>query len=128
MSYGKKSYVEHTAVRVKDIRWHIRFFREALGMPVRTIEGPEDAPKQVWLTGGLQLISDPGFSGPEGRMAHLGMMTQDLEVALEAVSVWGVAQMPQGRNWFFLPDGLSIELQQATGNSVAEVLAIDPRG
>jgi len=128
MTYLKKSYVEHTAVRVKDIGWHLRFFREALGMPMRTMEGSEDHPRQVWLTNGLQLISDPGFSGPEGRLAHLGIMTEDLEAAQKAVAAWGISHMPQGRNWFVLPDGLSIELLQATGNSVSEILAIDPRG
>ncbi len=34
MSYQKKSYVEHVAVIVKDIHWHIRFFKEALIKPV----------------------------------------------------------------------------------------------
>ena len=30
-----KAYVEHVAVRVKDIHWHIKFFHEVLGMDVR---------------------------------------------------------------------------------------------
>ena len=34
MSYHKKSYVEHAVVIVKDIHWHIRFFKEALIKPV----------------------------------------------------------------------------------------------
>ena len=127
MAYPKKSYLEHTAVRVKDIHWHIRFFKEALGMPLRNVEGPEDDPRQVWTIGGLQLVSDPDFEGPEGRVAHLGVMTEDLEGALEEVYKWPVTEMPQGRNWFELPDGLCIELLQATGNSVAEALAVDPR-
>ena len=74
-----------------------------------------------------QLVSDPDFEGPEGRIAHLGIMTEDLEAALEEVYKWNVTQMPQGRHWVALPDGLSIELMQATGDSVAEALAVDPR-
>jgi len=35
--------------------------------------------------------------------------------------------MPQGRNWLRLPDGLAVEFIQATGTSVADALAIDPR-
>jgi catechol 2,3-dioxygenase-like lactoylglutathione lyase family enzyme len=122
-----KTYLEHTAVRVKDIQWHIRFFGEALGMSIRSLEGPEDQPKQVWLLGGIQLVSDPGFEGPEGRMAHLGIMTEDLEASLTEVYKWNVTPLPQGRNWFALPDGLAIELMQAKGNSVAEALAVNPR-
>jgi catechol 2,3-dioxygenase-like lactoylglutathione lyase family enzyme len=127
MVYKKKSYLEHTAIRVKDIHWHIRFFREALGMTLRSVDGPEDHPRQVWTIGGLQLVSDPGFEGSEGRIAHLGVMTEDLEGALEEVYKWGVTQMPQGRHWVALPDGLTIELLQAKGNSVAEALAVNPR-
>jgi hypothetical protein len=123
----KKSYLEHTAIRVKDIQWHIRFFEEALGMSIRNIDGTAGHPKQVWTVGGLQLVSDPNFKGPEGRITHLGIMTEDLEASLAEVYKWDVTQMPQGRHWFALPDGLIIELLQAKGNSVAEALAVNPR-
>ena len=127
MSYPKQSYVEHVAVRVRDIDWHIRFFRDALGMPVRQVDGSADAPRQVWTVGGMQLIADPAFAGSEGRLAHLGVMTEDLEAALDEVYRWGVRELPQGRNWVALPDGLSIEVMQASGAAVARALAIDPR-
>jgi catechol 2,3-dioxygenase-like lactoylglutathione lyase family enzyme len=114
MPYSKTSYLEHTAVRVKDIQWHIRFFAEALGMPVRRVQGDENDPLQVWTVGGVQLVADKSFEGPEGRMVHLGIMTDDLDAALEEVYKWGVTEMPQGHNWFTLPDGLAIELMQDT--------------
>jgi catechol 2,3-dioxygenase-like lactoylglutathione lyase family enzyme len=123
----KRSYVEHVAVRVKDIQWHVRFFREVLGMTVREVDGSADAPKQIWTVGGMQLMSDPGFEGPEGRLAHLGIMCEDLEVALQAAKAWGVKELPQGRNWLALPDGLEVELIQASGTSIAEALAVNPR-
>jgi catechol 2,3-dioxygenase-like lactoylglutathione lyase family enzyme len=128
MAYPTKSYVEHVAVRVKDIDWHIRFFRDVLGMPIHEVDGPADNPRQVWTVGGVQLMADPGFAGPEGRLAHLGVMTEDLEAALAEAYAWdGVKQLPQGRNWLALPDGLCVEVIQAAGNSVAAVLAVDPR-
>jgi catechol 2,3-dioxygenase-like lactoylglutathione lyase family enzyme len=127
MTYPKRSYVEHVAVRVKDIGWHVRFFREALGMTIRDVDGPAEAPSQVWTVGGVQLIADPDFEGPEGRLAHLGIMTEDVEAAIRAAHEWGVTELPQGRNWLALPDGLAVELIQATGESVAAALAVDPR-
>ena len=128
MAYQRKSYVEHVAVRVKDIDWHIRFFRDALGMPIREVDGASGHPRQIWTVGGMQLVADPGFEGPEGRLAHLGVMTEDLDAALAAAYAWeGVSALPQGRNWLALPDGLCVELIQATGNAVASVLAVDPR-
>lgn len=132
MAYTQKSYVEHVAVRVKDIQWHINFFHEVLGMDVREIDGPLDAPNQYWTLGGLQLMSMPGFealpSNDAGWLAHLGIMVQDLESALAEAQKWGVKALPQGRNWLQLPDGLAIELIQAHGTSVAEALAVKPRG
>jgi hypothetical protein len=128
MAYEKRSYVEHVAIRVKDIHWHVRFFREALGMTVRAVEGPPDSPKQLWTVGGVQLVSDPGFEGGEGRLAHLGVMTEDLDAAIAQACAWeGVRAMPQGRNWLRLPDGLCVELLQPTNDAVARALSIDPR-
>jgi catechol 2,3-dioxygenase-like lactoylglutathione lyase family enzyme len=123
----KRSYVEHVAVRVKDIQWHIRFFHEVLGMTVREVDGTADAPKQISTIGGMQLMADPGFEGPEGRLSHLGIMCEDLEAALRAAKAWGVEELPQGRNWLALPDGLEVELIQASGTSVADALAVKPR-
>lgn len=131
MTQTKKSYVEHVAVRVKDIQWHIDFFHEVLGMAVREVEGPLDAPRQYWTLGGVQLVATPGFealpSSGAGRLAHLGIMVEDLEAALAAAQRWGVSTLPQGCNWLQLPDGLALELIQASGDAVAQVLAIDPR-
>ncbi len=131
MAYTHKSYVEHVALRVKDIQWHIRFFHEALGMDVREIDGPVDAPRQYWTIGGIQLMSTPDFvaapSNDSGWLAHLGIMVEDLEAAIAEAGKFGVKELPQGRNWLQLPDGLAVELIQASGNSVAQVLAINPR-
>lgn len=127
MTHEIRSYLEHVAVRVKDIGWHVRFFREVLGMSARRVDGSADAPRQVWTVGGMQFIADPDFADPEGRLAHLGVMTEDVDAALAAAQAWGVTEMPQGRNWIRLPDGLAVELLQAHGTAVADVLAIDPR-
>lgn len=131
MATLQRSYVEHVAVRVRDIQWHMRFFSEVLGMEVREIEGSTDAPNQYWTIGGMQLISDPDFIAPPsndgGWLAHIGIMVQDLEAALRDARPWGVQALPQGRHWLQLPDGLAIELIQAHGEAVAQVLAVNAR-
>lgn len=125
---AKKAYLEHVAIWVKDIRWHIRFFEDVLGMTLREVDGTLDAPRQYWTLGGLQFIHAPEYEGPEGRLAHLGVMCEDLEAALAAAQRFDVTEMPQGRNWLRLPDGLAVELIQARPAScVAQALAIDPR-
>ncbi len=127
MTHGSKAYLEHVAIWVRDIHWHIRFFHDVLGMPLREVQGTVEQPQQVWTLGGLQFIASPHFEGPEGRLAHLGVMCDDLEAALAAAQVFGVTEMPQGRNWLRLPDGLAVELIQASPGSVAQALAVNPR-
>ena len=122
-----RCYMEHVAIRVRDIGWHVRFFREVLGMDVRRALGPEGAPEQVWTVGGAQLVADPEFVGPEGRLAHLGIMAEDLEEVLRRARDWGARELPKGRHWLALPDGLCIEVLQAGAGAVAAALAIDPR-
>ena len=122
-----KAYVEHVAVWVKDIQWHIRFFREVCGMTMREVQGTVDEPVQYWTLGGMQFIAQPDFAGPEGRLAHLGVMCEDLEAALTAARAFGVTEMPQGRNWLRLPDGLAVEFIQASPGAVAQALAVNPR-
>lgn len=122
-----KAYLEHVAIRVRDIRWHIRFFHNVCGMTMRERDGDADAPAQYWTLGGMQFIASPDFDGPEGRLAHLGVMCEDLEAALAAARAFGVAEMPQGRNWLRLPDGLAVEFLQAGRGAVARALAVDPR-
>lgn len=123
-----KAYVEHVAVWVKDIHWHIRFFHEVFGMTPREVQGSLETPSQYWTIGGMQFMSAANFEGPEGRLGHLGMMCEDMEAALAAARQFDVTEMPQGRNWLRLPDGLSVELIQASPvASVAQALAINSR-
>lgn len=123
-----KAYVEHVAVWVKDIHWHIRFFHEVFGMTLREVQGTVEEPIQYWNLGGMQFMSAPDFTGSEGRLGHLGVMCEDMEAALAAAWTFDVTQMPQGRNWLRLPDGLAVEFIQASpAASVAQILAINPR-
>lgn len=119
-------YLEHTAIPVGDIAWHIHFFRDVLGMSVRQLEGDPEAPKQVWFRGGIQLKSAPGFCGPEGRLAHLGIMTDDLEGTLASVYAAGAEELPRGRGWVKLPDGLELEFIEAKNDAVRRVLEVNP--
>jgi glyoxylase I family protein len=128
-----RAYLEHVAIRVKDIHWHIRFFAEVLGMGLRALDGAPEQPRQYWTVGGLQFIHDPalpvsGADTDDTRLAHLGVMCADQEAAIEAALAWGARPMPQGKGWLRLPDGLALELIQAQpATCVAQALAINPR-
>jgi catechol 2,3-dioxygenase-like lactoylglutathione lyase family enzyme len=125
------AYLEHVAIRVRDIQWHIRFFYEALGMDVREVDGDPAHPNQYWTLGGMQFISTPGFEAPPtmqaGVLGHLGVMVDDLEEALRRCRALGAKPLPDRSNWLELPDGLCLELMQAAPGSVAQALAVNPR-
>jgi catechol 2,3-dioxygenase-like lactoylglutathione lyase family enzyme len=131
-----KAYVEHVAIRVKDIKWHMKFFYDVLDMDVRQVDVSDGSdpnePRQYWSVGGVQLINSPSFealpSNDSGWLAHLGIMVEDLEEALRRAAAFDVKALPQGRNWLQLPDGLAIELMQAEpASAVAQALAVNPR-
>lgn len=124
-----KAYLEHVAIWVKDIHWHIRFFHEVFGMTLREVQGTVEEPSQYWTLGGMQFMSQPDFEGPEGRLGHLGLMCEDLDAALAAARRFeGVEQLPQGPNWLRLPDGLALEFIQAVpARAVHDALAVNAR-
>ena len=123
-----RAYLEHVALRVADIHWYISFFAETLGMTMREVDGPLDDPRQYWTIGGVQLIQDPSVVPSEGQLAHLGLMCEDLEAAISKARARGATSLPRGDNWLLLPDGLCLELMQASPvAAVGQALAIDPR-
>lgn len=127
MAYSKKSYVEHVAIRVKDIHWHIRFFKEVLGMTLKEVHGTEEDPIRAWTVGGMQFNLDPEFVRANGLLEHIGLMVEDLEEVLAEAKKWNLSTLPMGPNWLVLPEGVVLELNQAKGNAVAEALAVNPQ-
>ena len=59
------SYLEHMALRVKDLDWHIRFFEDVFDMPVR-MELGEAPNRKVWGFGkGLSFRSKRTAAGTQ---------------------------------------------------------------
>jgi catechol 2,3-dioxygenase-like lactoylglutathione lyase family enzyme len=123
-----RAYIEHVAIRVPDVDRHIDFFERVLGLGIREDRPAKGAtPRQVWILGSVQLIEDPNFAGPEGRLAHLGVMVDDYEGVLARAAAWGAKALPAGPNWLELPSGLNVEILQASPGAVEAALAVNPR-
>jgi len=127
MSYATKGYLEHSAIFVRDMDWHIKFFEAVFGMGVRSKSMNGDQIAQVWLYGGMQLTRKDDYEGGEFGFNHLGVMVEELDKAVDEAYKWGVTEMPQGRNWVRTPEGIGIEIMKAENNAVEKALAIDPR-
>lgn len=121
------AYVEHTAFFVRDIVPMIDFFRYVLGMGVTKLDGDPNAPSQAWLQGGIQLISDPGFEGPEGRFGHLGIVCKDVPAAISAARARGAVSTAKGDHWLLLDNGILLEFLPEKGNAVETIRGLDPR-
>lgn len=121
-----QAYLEHTAIFVKDIRWHMHFFEKTMQLTERKRKEENGELQIVWLHGGIQLVA-VAEEKAQGALAHLGIMVDDLDAVLEEVYKFDVTEMPQGHNWMTLPDGLSLEIMQASLGVVQEIRAIDPR-
>lgn len=137
-----RAYLEHVAVRVRDIQWHIRFFETVFGWKIRMSEGADgimsqsgdgiqmdvgvSSPKQVWI-GGIQLISEPLFDGTAGRAHHVGVRCEDVDQAMRAAYTFaGVTHLERGRNWLVLPEGMVVELLPTSVAAVEVALRVHP--
>ena len=115
------SYLEHMALKVSDIEWHVKFFEEVFDMPVRMTLG--EAPnRKIWLHAGIQLNEETDFENIEGRADHLGIMTDNVDAVLEKAYALGVEELPQGHNWIKLPSGIHIEVIGAKNDVLHEIL------
>ena len=127
MANTRKAYLEHVAIFVRDIHFHIRFFAEVLGMTMREVDGTPETPRQYWTLGGMQFIAMPEFAGPEGR---LGASRRDVrgprsgargrahvrrEGNAAGPQLAAVARRPRRR------------IHPGRGDAVGRALAIDPR-
>jgi catechol 2,3-dioxygenase-like lactoylglutathione lyase family enzyme len=99
--------IGHTAIKVRDIRGTIRLLEDLLGFSVLRRAGEGDVPSNVWFEEGLQLVHDPEFKGPEGRMHHLGVVVADRKAIVQECERRGFVEVRP--NWYALPDGLVLE-------------------
>ena len=107
---SKRATIGHTAVKVKDITGTIALLEDLLGFQVSRRAGEGATPSNVWFEEGLQLVHDPDFQGPEGRLHHLGVLVSDREAIVQACKSRGFSEVRP--NWYALPDGLVLEFLQ----------------
>ena len=122
------SYLEHAAIAVEDIQWHIDFFGKVLGMEVTRRAEKDDTLEQVWLRGGLQLVAaQKGQTGGKGH--HLGIVVEDFRQTLkEMLAYEGVHPIPgKPEKWVELPEGIVLELFQEKPGAIEKILAIEAK-
>jgi catechol 2,3-dioxygenase-like lactoylglutathione lyase family enzyme len=99
--------IGHTAIKVRDIVGMIKMIENLLGFHVVKKKGEGEVPTSVWFEEGLQLVSDPDFDGPEGRLHHIGVLVSDKNTMVQVCQKRGLSEVRP--NWYALPDGLVLE-------------------
>ena len=100
--------IAHTAVKVKDINGMIKLLEDLLGFQVSRKRGDGETSSTVWYDDeGLQLMYEPDFEGPEGRLHHLAILVPDREAVVQDCKKRGFSEVRP--NWYALPDGLVLE-------------------
>ena len=123
---NKCSYLEHAAVTVADIEWSLKFFQTVLGMTETRRKEKDGVLQQVWLKGGLQLVTAPE-NPAAGRGHHLGIVVQDFKSALQEILAYEGVHPMEGKpeKWVQLPDGLVLELFQEKPGAIEKILDIE---
>ena len=125
---SNRACLEHVAIHVKDMDWHIRFFNEVFGMPVTLSFDESGETRQVWLLGGLQLIANTDFDETHiGPLAHIAIQCEAPSLVVTSAHSWGISSLPDRCDWLQLPQGLVIECVQTEPAAIDAMLALDPR-
>jgi hypothetical protein len=99
--------IGHTAVKAKDINSMVVLLQDLLDFHEIRRTGEGEIPSNVWFEEGLQLVHDPGFEGPEGRIHHLGVLVSDRDAVVQECQRRGFHEVRP--NWYALPGGLVLE-------------------
>lgn len=119
------AYLEHTALKVNDIEWCVRFFEEVFEMPVRLSLGEKPNPK-IWLHAGIQLNEAVDLKIEESCLDHIALMTTDYENVLKKCAEWGCVQLSLGENWLKMPNGIVIELKRGNNEVLETIISQKP--
>jgi len=103
--------LDHVALKVSDLEWHVEFFKQVFGMTVKKMAG-EKPERKVWFNEGIQLNEIASEDYEKGQMDHLGIITNEYDKTAEKIRKWNAAGLPQGDNWFRIPSGICIELMK----------------
>ena len=126
---SKRAFIDHVAIAIHDLPWHIDFFTHVLGMrETRRQLTPDGQLRQVWLDGGIQLVQVSAKEPvSDGHSRHLGIVLDDFATTIKDVlKTSGVQQIPGApATWVELPEGLVLELFPAVPGSIEKALQLD---
>lgn len=119
------AYLDHVAYRVQNMDWTVDFFAQVFEMTVTRTVTADNGLRNIWLSGGLQLVEEPGFGNESGRAHHVCLLVDDLEGARRKALDLGCKELTK-HHWVELPNGLQVEMFAAR-EGVVETLKNLPK-
>jgi len=114
--------MNHTSLRVKDVKKSFQFYHEVLGLPVERTIGTKESPRIVFLQG-IELSHRRPEDDNTGCFNHLGIEVSNIEEVVKALKEKGVVFDTEIRDitfeeeekavkitFFRDPDGNKVEL------------------
>lgn len=118
MKTSLSGHVDHCAIPVVDIQWHISFFKDVFGMKVREQRVSREGIEQVWMNGGMQ-FNRVRMAPEKNDSFHIGIMVENVSEKLNAAFKFeGVKQFYSKYGWIILPEGLIIEMIQGKPSEI----------
>lgn len=114
--------MNHTSLRVKDVKKSFQFYHDVLGLPVERTIGPNESPRIVFLQG-IELSHRRPEEDSTGCFNHLGIEVSKIDEVIKALKEKGVVFDTEIRDikfeeneeavkiiFFRDPDGNKVEL------------------
>ena len=100
--------VNHAALRVRDLKKAVHFYRDLLGIPTARIIGPVEDPRIVFLQGIELSAVQPGSE--EAGFSHLGLEVRHIEKVCEELKGKGITFDTPLRDVTFDEEGKAVKI------------------
>ena len=101
--------MNHTALRVKDVKNAFHFYHEVLGLPIVRIIGPKKKPRLVFLQG-IELSSIKSGEENKGSFSHLGLEVNNIEEVYKELKEKGIKFETPVRDIKFEEEGKAVKI------------------
>lgn len=101
--------MNHTALRVMDVKKAFHFYHEVLELPVVRIIGPEESPRIVFLQG-IELSGRRPEDESTDCFSHLGLEVSDIKEVVEELKKKGIVFDTEVRDIKFEEEGKAVKI------------------
>lgn len=105
------SRLHHVCITTQEYEWYVRFFMEVFDMTIE--RAVNNAPERhLWFDQGIQINERSENEEAGNAVDHISIAVDDIHTTVSKALKKGCMPLPQGPQWFSLPNGIKMELKQ----------------